>query len=153
MGCNFYWKDVEADSNEDLLRHIGKRSAAGQYCWDCGITLVARDSRDVHFSSGQCFDECPNCGATLEGDLTRSTAAVELGFAEPTEVPRKGITSASSFVWTMMRHKWYLQALVAMGDEEKRVIDEYGSEYTAAEFLDNALASVAIETQYAGVFS
>ena len=49
MGTNFYWivtgtaavpSDVKVPIEEDSPEvHIGKRSAAGPYCWDCGVTL------------------------------------------------------------------------------------------------------------------
>ena len=37
MGTNFYIIDKDQEYSEG--RHIGKRSAAGWYCWDCGTTL------------------------------------------------------------------------------------------------------------------
>ncbi len=37
MGTNYYACDKET---KEELYHIGKRSAAGHYCWDCGITYT-----------------------------------------------------------------------------------------------------------------
>ena len=37
MGTNYYLKGHRGDDNPKY--HIGKRSAAGLYCWDCHITL------------------------------------------------------------------------------------------------------------------
>ena len=68
MGTNFYeFKDgVEG-------RHIGKRSAAGLYCHDCGVTLCARaydrwekkeveGEEAVHQGDSFWYDACPKCG-------------------------------------------------------------------------------------------
>lgn len=54
MGTNFYlagWQKL-ADSDDDPAVHVGKRSAAGLYCWDCGVTLCKAGIQGVH-SSGQ----------------------------------------------------------------------------------------------------
>ena len=36
MGTNYYWKDKHenCEYEDDIQVHIGKRSAAGLYCWD-----------------------------------------------------------------------------------------------------------------------
>lgn len=52
MGTNYYWADklAEDPSNKDDINvHIGKRSAAGTYCWDCGTTLCLDGARYVHY--------------------------------------------------------------------------------------------------------
>jgi hypothetical protein len=41
MGTNFYSRGG---------RHIGKRSAAGWYCWDCKQTLCANGEQYVHYT-------------------------------------------------------------------------------------------------------
>ena len=38
MGTNFY-KIKRVDNKIEEGEHIGKRSAAGEYCWDCRRTL------------------------------------------------------------------------------------------------------------------
>jgi hypothetical protein len=48
MGTNFYKIDIKKDNKEG--EHIGKRSAAGYYCWDCGITLNIYGEAWVHSS-------------------------------------------------------------------------------------------------------
>ena len=151
MGTNFYWKDVETEDRDDVRHHIGKRSAAGLYCWDCGTTLHEGGTTQVHSGKGRWHEECPICGGKREAG-TKGTAHVELGFAEPTDVPRTGVSSASSFTWTMMRHKRELEALAGTGGDWKCVVDEYGDEFTAQEFLKSELACVAIEMQYAREF-
>ena len=55
MGTNYY---VKTDDGEV---HIGKRSAAGWYCWDCRQTLC---KGRVHYGDGY-FDRCPICGKGL----------------------------------------------------------------------------------------
>ena len=56
MGCNFYTLDN---------RHIGKRSDAGFYCWDCEITLCKGGGRAVH-SGDEFYNKCPKCGRPRE---------------------------------------------------------------------------------------
>lgn len=60
MGTNFYRIKTEAELEEDVKNgvedlnqegeHIGKRSAAGMYCWDCGVTLNVNGEFWVHQS-------------------------------------------------------------------------------------------------------
>ena len=75
---------------------------------------------------------------------------VELGFEQP-QKQAEGVCSAASFTWTILWHKWRLHELIGLG--RKVVVDEYRDEYTAAEFLNGALAMVAIEYQYPREFS
>ena len=160
MGTNFYWADAysqdyenggQADSDSDVKVHIGKRSAAGSWCWDCGVTLCREGTHEVH-NRGTRYDQCPTCGKTGGAALAGGTGGVELGF---NETPRNqaGVGSCASFTWTMYSHKTRLHQMRAAGDQTKYVISEYGDLYTAAEFLDNELAAVTIEEQYAGNFS
>lgn len=46
MGTNFYLKGHRGD--DDPKYHIGKRSAAGLYCWDCRITLCKGGESAIH---------------------------------------------------------------------------------------------------------
>lgn len=166
MGTNFYWiaRDGETCEQSDEPRcHIGKRSAAGQYCWDCGVTLCQDGTEGVHHTHSKgttysfmskhtgWYDECPACGAKFEDAGWKNAAGVELGFSKSADVPRRGVSSCSSFTWTKMAHKHELQTL--LDDARPVVVDEYGQEYTARQFLTEELASVAIETQYYRSFS
>lgn len=48
MSTNFYKIDREKENNEG--QHIGKRSAAGHYCWDCRLTLNRYGEAWIHSS-------------------------------------------------------------------------------------------------------
>lgn len=154
MSTNFYWiKNPE--SKESIHVHIGKRSAAGLFCWKCGIGQC-KWSRDVHQGPGRMelgtFDTCPGCGNSFEIKATGwdHTAGVELGFAKSRNLSRTGIGTASSFTWTMLSHKWKLQSMIT--DDRKVIRDEYGDEYTAREFLEEELCNVAYENLLTDVF-
>ena len=115
MGTNFYTtKGV----------HIGKRSAAGMYCWHCRTTLCEQGEEGVHY--GAPFAEaCPKCGRrATEESLEHSTAGLELGFNRDTG-HKVGVASCSSFYWAMRP---------ARAKRLQGVVDEYGRYYTAAEF-------------------
>ncbi len=143
MGTNFYWiksnvKTDETVSKDNIFDHIGKRSAAGGYCWDCGTTLlinygthgVHRGDKDARWS-----DVCPSCGKSTPRKENRYSAAmVELGFTQATHEKLTGVSSCSSFTWTLMKHYWELKKM--RGLNVKVVCDEYGREFTADEFLD-----------------
>jgi hypothetical protein len=106
MGTNFYYNGDSSVDEDSLRRHIGKRSGAGLFCRDCEVTFCQDGTQRLHFSQLQ-HKVCPNCGG--EG------------------------TYATSFTWTLGRHLRDLQDL--RGYEVPVVVDEYGDEYTAEEFL------------------
>ena len=122
MGTNFY---AGSDSyNED--QHIGKRSAAGPYCWDCRITLKIGGEAKVHYGGGF-YDACPKCGATAsKEDITSSSAGRELGFNKSAPMAKRGVASCSSFTWAMKP-----DALEGYSE----VTDEYDRHYTMQEFF------------------
>lgn len=59
MSTNFYWKTLPKEfkgkdnSEESPYIHIGKRSGAGLYCKDCGVTLCTRGT------STECGQDSP----------------------------------------------------------------------------------------------
>lgn len=113
MGTNFYTLDG---------RHIGKRSAAGRYCWDCRVTLC---KGRIHYSEGF-YDACPKCGAVpLKETIEASSAGRELGFNKSAPAAKTGVRSCSSFSWAME---------IGEMEGEATVEDEYGRKYTAVEF-------------------
>ena len=132
MGTNFYWKQGfygEVTDYNDPRKHIGKRSAAGAYCWQCGISLKVNHTKDIHKNGSLLWVECPSCGEGRERAF------------------------CSSFTWTMMIHYWRLKSMLHSGDERKAIEDEHGNEYTASEFLFQELRGVAIEFQSYGYWS
>jgi hypothetical protein len=84
--------------------------------------------------------------------LATSSAGIELGFASPRDRKQDvGVHSCSSFTWTMMVHKRWIEG--KYNYDIKIIVDEYGVEYTAKEFLDMVEANCQIQFQYYGCFS
>ncbi|MCK5641982.1 MAG: hypothetical protein KAJ19_14355 [Gammaproteobacteria bacterium] len=114
MGCNFYYGDPKI--------HIGKRSAAGLYCWDCGITLCKSGERIIHSGQAQWHESCPNCGQRpIKEGLDNSSAGRELGFNKGPFIKKTGVRSCSSFSWDI-----HLDGL----RNASLIVDEYGHEYS-----------------------
>lgn len=128
MGTNFYWKKIPKEferykanvekisvygvdnNNENVLKHIGKRSGAGAYCYHCGVTLNKHGTDRVHDCDySEWYKRCSICG-------------------------REGVATIS-FRWTFLRQKWLIQVLAMERNNEKCIVDEYGKEYTPQEFL------------------
>ena len=121
MGTNYYftrnpitgaeWEEEIEDTNP--LRHIGKRSAAGAYCYTCGTTLCKYGTTCVHQYGFRWHKECPICG-------------------------QAGVPSCS-FTITLLSHKALLQKLsrnkTRGKEDQKWVVDEYGQTFTAVEML------------------
>ena len=114
MGTNFYTLDG---------KHIGKRSAAGLYCWDCMVTLC---KGRVHYGN-DFHDICPQCGqGPARENLDNSAAGRELGFNKFAPVLKTGVRSCASFGWAMNPSQ-----IVTLGT----VVDEYKREYSFMEFM------------------
>ena len=123
MGTNFYTLTGE---------HIGKRSAAGMYCFDCGISLCIAGWKRVHYSSGpqEWYSKCPKCGKEPEKeDLGISAAGLELGFNKNTTQKKTGVQSCSSFTWAISTSK--LEKL-----PDPIIKDEYDRHYTKELFFE-----------------
>ncbi|MCK9577864.1 MAG: hypothetical protein M0R51_18305, partial [Clostridia bacterium] len=115
MSTNFYVKGHIGNDNPKY--HIGKRSAAGMYCYDCGITLCKGGESKVHFGTDEWYEECPNCGKKPENeDLEHSASGKELGFNNMSGVIKTGVKSCCSFTWARNIGK------------VKHIVDEYGRE-------------------------
>lgn len=154
MGTNFYWR---LDTGESLLEprsqdvHIGKRSAAGPYCWDCDVTLIEGGNEAIHMSGSTSYDRCPRCGALPQQQfLDHSSAGVELGFAMPRTERPVGVCSTSSFSWA--EDPEHVGALCEKYANEPVVEDEYGELYTGRAFLDMLRCNCAVQfTEFIGV--
>lgn len=124
MGTNFY------SSRRRGGVHIGKRSAAGAYCWDCGITLCMGGKKYIHDSGWDWYDRCPNCGAEpVKEDFENSSGGLELGFAGK-EYPKSekiGVRSCSSFTWAVNPE--------TVG-KYRHIYDEYGRKFKRKDFLE-----------------
>ena len=137
MGTNFYWKKLPKElekfrtpENEEMLMHLGKRSAAGKYCRDCGTTLNRWGTQYVHRGGIQEIDwynKCPICGG--EGK------------------------NSCSFTWTFLLQKKILERLYDKSSD-KLIVNEYGDEFTVREFYTGELeAYCPIQFQAAADFS
>jgi len=138
MGTNFYWKTVgtgrttlangiEIDHTIDRMDpvyHIGKRSAAGLYCWSCRVSLCREGESQIHYGGGpqrreeRWYDACPKCGRKKGGrDLDAET----------------GVGHACSFTWAQIPHK--VRRVCEERPQESLIEDEYDRSYTGEEFL------------------
>jgi hypothetical protein len=135
-------KDTDHMSTE---WHIGKRSAAGMYCWDCKKTLCLDGESFIHHSKNIMGEEpkwsktCPFCGRSeLCEELSESSVGRELGFAKEKPKAKKGVASCCSFSWAKMPFSFWqdLKAFSVKYPKKAFVVDEYGHEYTASQFVD-----------------
>ena len=144
MGCNFYTqKPSEEDWDDEYEYHIGKRSAAGIYCWDCMVSLNKFGEDEVHNShiaydqnsmeqitrqrKMEWYDECPECGKSAKKEsLGNSSIGRELGFNKNPHEKKTGVASCSSFRWAM-KPDHFVRKVVD-------IWDEYGKKYSLEEF-------------------
>lgn len=148
MGTNFYWTDkieiIGLRLEKELgrrsyqykdSRHIGKRSAAGLYCWDCGVSL---NKGNVHYDN-EWHEKCPKCGNTEvrnfeEHELSLPVpVAMELGFSPPRREKPRGVSPCSSF--TYAQEPDYVDRVCKLNLGRFIVEDEYGRRCSAGEFL------------------
>ena len=176
MGTNFYWRPDEQgrlpagiglgrtfsldwEGLDDSALHIGKRSGAGLYCWDCGCPCV----KEVEFRiPGDAFerrvrwhpsavhggrtaanlDHCPICLEKPKKDDAKLSdeghpAGIELGFAKPLKNRPRGVSGASSFGWAQEPAR--VLSLCKLWPRAEFVVDEYGDVLTGREFFDIVL--------------
>jgi hypothetical protein len=140
MGTNFYRVDPTGrrgrGSESGPEWHLGKRSAAGWWCWDCGVTLCRGGTAGVHHDRYGWHDRCPMCGQEPQKlELTQSAAGLELGFTD--SIVRTGVSSCCSFTWNRQaEHRDWLELEWLSNPYEPVVEDEYGRRITARAFLD-----------------
>lgn len=142
MGTNFYIKGYST-SRQDVTEisikkwHIGKRSGAGQFCFDCGVSLALGGNRFVHYDvqdyirqrfpslTGkyelEAYHKCPLCEKPATGGDEGKT----------------GVHYACSFTFAM----GLAEAKRRIEEEclkltDPCVQDEYYREYTWQEFMD-----------------
>lgn len=158
MGTNFYWAlvgggaiqlatgdhiTVTVDSDDPRI-HIGKRSAAGLYCYDCDVTLCPGGKARIHMSDEEWPKACPKCGATQADEgLRAGPVAVELGFAAPREERPTGVRGTSSFSWAQSPEAVRRTCEAHMDDEV--IVDEYERRMTGRAFLAMLRANCAVE--------
>ena len=141
MGTNFYIRGYSG--SEDYGNHIGKRCAAGWYCWDCGRTLAIGGEAAVHSGAGR-YATCPKCGQKpIKEDLGKSAAGRELGFNKSVPARKTGVRGCASFSWaikpTELPTRLAAKPRCASCDREfedaEHVIEnQYGDVFTLDEF-------------------
>lgn len=156
MSTNFYWHfegfepvqielptgvkiemSVDGINRDDPRIHIGKRGAAGFFCYDCKTTLRKGGPNLIHMGRGcnnEWYDACPKCGkkyAPHKGICT--AAAIELGFSPPRIEPPKGVHSTCSFAWAQDPEG--VKKICAGRPNEQLITDEYGRMSTCLEFI------------------
>lgn len=125
MSTNFYWANAPTCKKDTQEYHIGKRCAAGVYCWDCGVSLVHDE---------QVLDQCPSCQKERPDFSWDSAMGVELGFSDINNVNTSGVGTCFKFIFT--NKEYHMSKIKENASKDKKIIvDEYGREYTAAEFL------------------
>ena len=103
--------------------HIGKRWAAGVWCWEC--------KKEAEYDALGCFHFCAKCGARCSGEtLAFNPAMRELGFDKTKEIKHKGVDGASGFFWHAKNRKEALRKLKGI----KKVKTEYGQYWTIKRF-------------------
>lgn len=145
MGTNFYLRGHRYDNEPGF--HVGKRSAAGMYCWDCKITLCKDGAKRLHYGNSEWYDLCPTClKAPQKESLSDSSAGRELGFNKSTPHYKTGVATCSSFNWAIKEEE--LESKIKenthcsmCGREwepethDQVIEDEYGNLYTLKEFI------------------
>ena len=125
---------IRLPGGEAIDLHIGKRSAAGAYCWDCRLTLCRDGEARIHFQNSGFHKSCPRCHKQPPKPSWEqgNGAAVELGFAKPNKQRPSGVTYVSSFSWAQ-DPKSVLAA--CKNNYTACVEDEYGKVYSGQEFV------------------
>jgi hypothetical protein len=161
MGTNFYWTPEAAERlgltpserypEDTYYRHLGKRSAAGLYCWDCAVTLCVQGESAIHFNhptDDKWHPSCPRCGQNPAHmhPLGEGPAAVELGFAPPNTRRPTGVRGCSSFSWARNPGDLAAQAatLFQVGIKEG-IEDEYGRHMDPRDFFQMVGANCPVQ--------
>ena len=132
MGTNYYLVTDE-NTEHDYENHIGKRSAAGRYCWKCDVTLCKEGKDFVHKSSDKSWlDFCPNCGDKYDVNHGGNAAFKELGFFDG-DLETETIGSCASFSWAKYPFKVYDEL---RKNKKLRIQDEYGRFFTTQDFKE-----------------
>lgn len=164
MGCNFYTLKGH---------HIGKRWAAGFWCWDCKaeVLVIMKDGSKLTQTEwgnligakgwdGQSTSirECPICHKTRDISLNKpkfNPAMRELGFDKSEPVKLTGIDGASGFGWCTDAGTGLARSKENILKKLKRlrfVEDEYGKRWSVKEFL-KSFDQVATEDESPYEFS
>lgn len=133
------------------LSHIGKRSAAGLFCYSCNAWFHDPAGCDKRPEEGRLT--CKYCGRGPKPEMNRSTK-MELGLAPPEEKrPTEGVRGTCTFAWANWPDEVY-GVLTKAPSDLLLVVDEYGRELTANQFIKMLRANVDITKMSIGhIFS
>lgn len=146
MDTNYYWKTPEVDpllavasggsvtDHDNPAIHIGKRSAAGLFCWDDSLTLCIGGKDMLHREGVRFFEACPLCGRHPSTTARDEVATdVEDGITREHGDRTSGVSNCSSFAWA--QPPYLVLSLCDRAQPGDTLIeDQYGQEYTGAEF-------------------
>jgi hypothetical protein len=163
MGTNFYWVVPGCEPREHTLPtgetieirrgyddmdpkvHLGKRSGAGMFCWDCRVTLCKGGNEMLHTGRSEWFDRCPLCHKSERDRIpTRFDRALSAEEAPEAVTDRNGVSYCCSFSWAQNPETVRRILAEEMGSDRPLVEDEYRKTYTAREFVE-VLADCPIE--------
>lgn len=113
MGTNFYFAKTKKALKDNITIHIGKRSAAGMYCYNCKITLCGNGEEKIHCHDSIWLNRCPVCRKTQNEN-------------------KDIIQHACSFSWAIKPDKFGL----ASEQVGLKIYDEYGQKYKVDDFLN-----------------
>lgn len=157
MTTNFYLKkEFEAlypfvRTDEVLL--IGKRAAAGRYCWSCRRILIRCWGQNVHGLVHSSLDvvvdsmgnqhkvehleECPSCGKKAIDEGFNGAVGRELGFNKLLPSEKHGVSSTSSFMFALRFQELFslFTKLKLLFSNKKVIQDEYDRDYSLDEFF------------------
>jgi len=127
MGTNYYLRGHRGNDSPEY--HIGKRSAAGQYCFDCDVSLCINGKENVHDYKSDWYGKCPICGNGRKN----------------TENSKGNVKNSCSFSWAMSKndlldkveHNISCPNCNKVFDNPEKVIEnEYGELFTLEEFYE-----------------
>lgn len=127
----------------DPIVHIGKRSAAGLYCWKCNVTLCIGGVEKIHYGRNNWYSVCPICHEAPINESQQGSGYVELGLAEPKPERPYDVRSCASFSWAQD----HIQVLETCNKnlDTQIIADEYGRKLTGKEFIDMLATNCPIE--------
>lgn len=117
MGMNIY--KLKKNGGE----HIGKRWAAGVWCWDCRVK-AERDHLAMFWFCPKCAQRCS------ERTLAFNPAFRELGFDKTKERKHIGVDGAGGFIWHAKNKEDAKKKLKGV----EKVVTEYGKRWPIKRF-------------------
>ncbi len=139
MGTNFYLRYESQEYERGI--HLGKRSAAGMYCYGCNISLVTGmpgglNVQNPHMGEGKNYRACPICGARQSGNFYNPELFTPT--AEQTDREEKYVVRYScSFGFAIPPEE------LSAYTQDVLVVDEYGTVFSMHEFRRDVIEKAA----------